>query len=361
MKKIVFIIALASFTFKGYSQLKVLNDGKVGIGTLNPSERLELRGNLLIGGSYNFILKASGTDPGDVIFRGSDDVEYGRLYAFTNAVRFRANPNRMGDINIMNSNGYVSIGYFTPSYMLDVAGYIRGWNLTPSDIRFKSDIKPLNKSKDILRKMNGVSYLISRNYYKYNSADSTQTDNQIFDNKRHFGFIADSVQKILPELVHKDSSGYLSLDYISVIPLLVNAFNEQQSIIDAQSLKIKELDKRINELENKTDSKGNKLKSANTLDSEILSNDAVNAYLFQNIPNPFSSTTEINYFVPQEINSAILYVFDMKGAIIKTLPILSKGQGSVDIYGYELNPGMYIYSLLVDGKEVDTKRMILTE
>jgi hypothetical protein len=143
--------------------------------------------------------------------------------------------------------------------------------------------------------------------------------------------------------------------------LLVNAFNEQQSIIDAQSLKIKELDKRINELENKTDSKGNKLKSANTLDSEILSNDAVNAYLFQNIPNPFSSTTEINYFVPQEINSAILYVFDMKGAIIKTLPILSKGQGSVDIYGYELNPGMYIYSLLVDGKEVDTKRMILTE
>lgn len=92
-----------------------------------------------------------------------------------------------------------------------------------------------------------------------------------------------------------------------------------------------------------------------------MSNDALNAYLFQNNPNPFSSITEIKYFVPQETNSAILYVFDMKGVIIKTLPIVSKGQGIISINGYELNPGMYIYSLLVDGKEVDTKRMILTE
>jgi len=34
---------------------------------------------------------------------------------------------------------------------------------------------------------------------------------------------------------------------------------------------------------------------------------------------------------------------------------------SITIKGSELNPGMYLYTLIVDGKEVDTKRMILTE
>ena len=37
------------------------------------------------------------------------------------------------------------------------------------------------------------------------------------------------------------------------------------------------------------------------------------------------------------------------------------GSGSITIRGNELRPGMYLYSLNVDGKEVDTKRMILTD
>jgi len=39
----------------------------------------------------------------------------------------------------------------------------------------------------------------------------------------------------------------------------------------------------------------------------------------------------------------------------------SRGESSQWISGSELSAGMYLYALIVDGKEVDTKRMILTK
>lgn len=50
--------------------------------------------------------------------------------------------------------------------------------------------------------------------------------------KRHFGFIAQDFQKIFPDLVYKDSLGYLSIDYISIIPVLVEAVKQQQKTIE---------------------------------------------------------------------------------------------------------------------------------
>jgi hypothetical protein len=38
-----------------------------------------------------------------------------------------------------------------------------------------------------------------------------------------------------------------------------------------------------------------------------------------------------------------------------------KGKQTITISGNSLEPGMYLYALVVDGKEVDTKRMILTK
>jgi hypothetical protein len=51
----------------------------------------------------------------------------------------------------------------------------------------------------------------------------------------------------------------------------------------------------------------------------------------------------------------------MQGKLIKTYPINTKKEGSIEINGGEMQPGMYLYSLIIDGKEIDTKRMILTE
>ncbi|MBI5539876.1 MAG: T9SS type A sorting domain-containing protein, partial [Bacteroidia bacterium] len=98
----------------------------------------------------------------------------------------------------------------------------------------------------------------------------------------------------------------------------------------------------------------------NTSTSSLASNQSIPS-LFQNYPNPFKQNTDIKFYLPEEINKAELLIFNMNGIHIKTLPIITKGNSSITILGNELQPGMYFYSLIVDGKEIDTKRMILTE
>lgn len=80
-----------------------------------------------------------------------------------------------------------------------------------------------------------------------------------------------------------------------------------------------------------------------------------------NTPNPFSHETEIKYYVPENAGNAVLYVFSLQGNMLLTKPISQMGNGSIEISASELQPGMYIYTLAVDGQEADSKRMIIKE
>lgn len=85
------------------------------------------------------------------------------------------------------------------------------------------------------------------------------------------------------------------------------------------------------------------------------------AYLEQNIPNPFTQNTVINYYLSVQTNIASIIIFDLAGKQLKKIDSLAKGKGSVTINGGELYAGMFIYVLIADGKEMDYKRMILTK
>jgi DNA-binding MltR family transcriptional regulator len=52
------------------------------------------------------------------------------------------------------------------------------------------------------------------------------------DKRTRLGFIAQDVQAIFPELVEEDAEGYLSVDYLGLIPVLVEAIKEQQVQIE---------------------------------------------------------------------------------------------------------------------------------
>jgi hypothetical protein len=91
--------------------------------------------------------------------------------------------------------------------------------------------------------------------------------------------------------------------------------------------------------------------TGNELDGSI-------AYLEQNAPNPFSNSTIIRYSVPQEAQSMKLLISDMNGVVLKTLPLV-KGKGQVTISNEALPAGTYIYSLWIDGNQVDQKKMIV--
>ena len=84
------------------------------------------------------------------------------------------------------------------------------------------------------------------------------------------------------------------------------------------------------------------------------------ATLAQNYPNPFTEATTIAYQLPEGTEQATLYVYDMNGRQMLARTDLA-GANEVKIEGGKLEAGMYYYSLVVDGKVLDTKRMLLTK
>jgi hypothetical protein len=91
------------------------------------------------------------------------------------------------------------------------------------------------------------------------------------------------------------------------------------------------------------------------------------ASLSQNIPNPFSNATTINYTLPQQYSSASIIITDKNGSTLKQINLpagrqgLSGNKGSVSVDASTLSSGAYQYSLIVDGKLIGTKQMILAK
>ncbi|ELP91892.1 hypothetical protein EIN_398220 [Entamoeba invadens IP1] len=114
--------------------------------------------------------------------------------------------------NIQNQTGepdFIKIEQITEQLRrLHVFGEIFAENgyLVRSDARSKTDIKRI---EDALKSVTG---LVGRKFaYK---TDAT---------KMKYGFIAQEVEEVIPEIVQKDDGGQLSVDYLGVIPYIVEA------------------------------------------------------------------------------------------------------------------------------------------
>ena len=171
-----------------------------------------------------------------------------------------------------------------------------------------------------------------------------------------YGFMASDLSAIFPELVEVDTAGNQYINYIEMIPILVSAIHDLYALIPkGATLDIMENDSVAVDIQEEDESKGSKAGVSMVMAT------AEAAKLYQNTPNPFSKETEIEFYVPTDAKSAILYVFNLTGEMLQSLPIRSLGHGIVTISGSTLQAGMYVYSLVVDGQMVDTKRMILTK
>lgn len=171
--------------------------------------------------------------------------------------------------------------------------------------------------------------------------------------RKSIGLVAEEVEKVIPELVRTKPDGTKSIAYFSLASLLVEALKEQQ--------------KEINELKQKLES--SQLKSAGTTDNSGLQPSKVKdasglnkqiGGLLQNVPNPFSDKTIIRYKIDNLAGKVAIFVFDLQGTLVKSFENLIQPEGQITINGFELKPGMYLYTLVIDGSEVDSKRMIIT-
>lgn len=91
--------------------------------------------------------------------------------------------------------------------------------MNSSDARLKTNINPLAYSLQNVQKLRGVTF-------NWNKATSPNASN-----KTQYGFIAQEVEKVFPDLVGTDSNGYKTVNYVGVIPVLTEAIKAQQDEI----------------------------------------------------------------------------------------------------------------------------------
>jgi hypothetical protein len=80
--------------------------------------------------------------------------------------------------------------------------------------------------------------------------------------------------------------------------------------------------------------------------------------LGQNAPNPFTDRTTIAYLIPETVKQAQLMVYDDMGNVVRKMDIRVRGEGTLTLDASKLRKGIYKYSLIADGKIMDTKTMI---
>jgi hypothetical protein len=132
----------------------------------------------------------------------------------------------------IKGTGNVGIGTSTPSQALQVIGnIIASGTITPSDARYKKNILLIDHPLQKLQQLNGVTY----NYRNDEFPDMKFTD------VTQVGLIAQDVEKVFPQLVFADDKGYKAVDYVKLIPLLIESMKEQQKQIDEQRKMIQQL------------------------------------------------------------------------------------------------------------------------
>ena len=174
-----------------------INELKSGLSTLN-SSKLDVTGKAQTAGTADTAKACSGNSATATKLATARQI---------NGVNFDGTAN----ITIKDSTKLATTGG-TISGNLTVTGTIlSNNNITAySDIRVKTNIKPIENALDKVMKLNGIVYEMI--------GDETH--------RKQVGLIAQDLQKVLPEAVVENSNGILSVDYSRVVALLVEAIKE---------------------------------------------------------------------------------------------------------------------------------------
>ena len=244
------------------------------------------------------------------------------------------------------------------------AGPVFATTYSSSDRKLKKNIEDVGAAMDIIGKLQPKQYEYRQDGdYKF----------MHLPEGKHYGLIAQDLEQVLPTLVKdskfdpnivKDMGGikqdpahptaapktdkaqpaeaidFKAVNYTELIPIMIKGMQEQAELIKQQQQQINDLKQEVAQL------KGN---GFNTISGS--------GKLMQATPNPSSSTTRISYNLPAGVNQAQLLLTDAQGKIIKAISL--NNSGTVDLNTGGLSSGVYNYSLLINGKIADTKKLVV--
>jgi hypothetical protein len=323
---------------------------------------------------------AAGYYAGQIYSGGSYDTYIG--YGADGNTAGLQNAMALGYNAIVSGSNKVVVG---STAVTQIGAYISNWtNL--SDSRFKTNVTENVKGLEFIKKLRPVTFKINTSqlddYLIQNFPDSVkQSHKEGMDFTAssamiHSGFIAQEVEQAALAVGYSNSIvatpsnefDTYGLAYAEFVVPLVKAVQEQAATIDSlkevvsnlQGNKLVNSGIPVDELKNEIEELRQQLNQCCSNPGRATLQSSTSSWLAQNKPNPFNTQTVIEYNVVEEGSASIL-IFDMNGKLLKTLSIKIPGKGSVTVNGSDLYAGMYYYSLVVNGKEIDTKKMILTE
>ena len=300
-----------------------------------------------------------------------------------------------------------AIGYFaqtTASYQIrignsnvtSIGGYTNWTNI--SDGRVKKNIKQNVPGLAFINKLQPVTYnlnldaadkIIQRPVIKDKDGKMMQPSAEELSSRKaketviYTGFIAQDVERAAKSLNYdfsgvdaaKNDKDLYGLRYAEFVVPLVKAVQELSASNDAKDAKIDTLQKQNTSLQKQF----NDLKTLvlsiqqaqqNCSPCSAVANKPISqlnivltdaSSLQQNIPNPFTNTTSISYSLPNKFSSAQIVITDKNGKTLKAVNVSGSGKGNIKVDATTLASGAYQYSLVIDGKLIATKQMVIAK
>ena len=251
----------------------------------------------------------------------------------------------------------VATFYCPGNIAIDVngGGVFAGGTFIPGGRTIMTEVEEVANAMDRIQNLRAVNF----NY--------SQDDPTLFlPAGQQVGFIAEDMEKVMPEAVATTSYGEKAINMEAVVPYLVEGVKEldnrsaaDQLVNDEQSIRIRDLENEVAELKalvsqllgDQSASKG----AQGSLDVNVEM-----PRLDQNAPNPFDQVTRISYFVPAKAGMASIQVVNMTGQVMGQYDA-QIGNGHLEIPVGSMTDGIYFYSLIVDGEKVATRRMVITK